>query len=57
VKKEPNVNKGVTFAEDCEFISNGNDEIIGELFTEMFVEFVNNLVGKEVVEIKLWYVD
>ena len=45
--------KGVTFAEDCEFISDNNEEVLKELLTEMFVDFVNNLHGKDVLEIKV----
>jgi hypothetical protein len=45
--------KGITFAEDCEFISDSNQEVLDELLTEMFVEFVNNSCGKQVIEIKL----
>lgn len=44
--------KGVTFAEDCVYVSDQNDEVLEKLLTEMFVEFVNNSCGKDILELK-----
>jgi hypothetical protein len=43
----------ITFYPDCVVISEDNEEIIKDLIADLFVAFVNNRHGKQVVEKRL----
>jgi hypothetical protein len=43
----------ITISPDCVFISRDNDEILDDLIADLFVDFVNNKYGKQVVEKRL----
>jgi hypothetical protein len=45
--------KSVSIATDCVVISKENEEILNDLFAELFVEFVNTQHGSQVIERKL----